>query len=66
MQYALKANDSGKIPAHNHPSDNLLPGDADKKITEELKRALSHMVIALPDHLIITSDQKYKLIMHFI
>ena len=66
MQYALKANASGVIMAHNHPSDNLMPSDADKKITEELKRALSHMGLSLLDHLIITSDEEYKSIMDFI
>jgi len=34
---ALKTNSSKIILAHNHPSGNLNPSDADKKLTQKLK-----------------------------
>ena len=40
--------------AHNHPSGNLKPSQADIKITEKIKRAGELMDIHLLDHLIIT------------
>ena len=36
---ALKCNASSIIIAHNHPSGNLNPSEADKSITEKLKKA---------------------------
>ncbi len=42
------------ILAHNHPSGNLIPSDADKKITQKIKEAAKLMDITLFDHIIIT------------
>jgi len=39
--------------AHNHPSGNQTPSQADKQITEKLKQALSLVEIRLLDHFII-------------
>jgi DNA repair protein RadC len=43
------------IFAHNHPSGNLEPSDADKKITRQLKEA-AVMEIPVIDHLIVTQS----------
>ena len=37
LQYAIKANASGVIMAHNHHSGNIEPSDADNKITSKIK-----------------------------
>ena len=59
MQAAIKANASGIIVCHNHPSGNLNPSETDSKITKKIKDAGSLMDIQLLDHLIITPDDDY-------
>jgi len=49
---------SGIILAHNHPSGNLSPSDADLKITKKIKDAAALLDLTVLDHLII-SDQGY-------
>ncbi len=49
---------SGIILAHNHPSGNLSPSDADLKITRKIKEAAQLLDLSLLDHLIL-SDQGY-------
>jgi DNA repair protein RadC len=55
-QTALKANASGVIIAHYHPSGNPLPSDADKLITRKLKDAGQVLDINLLDHLILLPE----------
>ena len=57
---ALKANASGIILAHNHPSGSLYPSDADDKITQKLYKAGKILDIEVLDHLIITKDGYYS------
>jgi DNA repair protein RadC len=57
-RWALEADASGVVIAHNHPSGQTLPSDQDRSITKKLKEALKLFDIALLDHLII-GDQKY-------
>ena len=52
---ALKANATGIILAHNHPSGNLQPSEADKILTQKLKDGGKLLDIAVLDHLIVTS-----------
>ena len=49
---------SGIILAHNHPSGNLSPSEADLKITRKIKDAAILLDLSLLDHLIV-SDQGY-------
>ncbi|WP_428231100.1 JAB domain-containing protein [Flavobacterium sp.] len=51
---ALKCNASGIILAHNHPSENLKPSEADRKITRRLKDSCDLLEITLVDHIIIS------------
>ncbi len=62
LQYAIKSNASAVILAHNHPSGNLNPSDADLRITERVKEALKLVDIELLDHLILTYEEKYAII----
>lgn len=59
FQVALKASASAVIVAHNHPSGNLNPSEADKKITARLKEAGQFLDISVLDHLILT-EESYK------
>jgi len=60
LQYAIKANASGLIVCHNHPSGNLQPSESDTAITRKIKDSAVLMDIQLLDHLIINSDTYYS------
>jgi DNA repair protein RadC len=57
---ALKTNASSIILAHNHPSGNLEPSDADIKLTRKLAEAGKVLEITLLDHLVVTSEGYYS------
>jgi DNA repair protein RadC len=59
LQYAIKANASGIIICHNHPSGNLNPSESDLAITRKVKDSAKLMDIQLLDHLIITPEAGY-------
>lgn len=59
LQLALKSNSSGVVISHNHPSQSIIPSDADNKLTKRVKDACALMEITLIDHLIITSGDNY-------
>ena len=61
FQAALKANASGIILAHNHPSGNRTPSQADIDLTKKVKAAGNFLEIALLDHLIILPEGYYSL-----
>ena len=60
LKMALEKHATSIIFAHNHPSGNLDPSDADKKITRQLKESGKIMDIPLIDHLIITQGGYYS------
>ena len=60
LQAAIKANASGIIVCHNHPSGNINPSESDNKITQKIKQSGNIMDIQLLDHLIITTDEYYS------
>lgn len=53
LKNALLQNANKIIIAHNHPSGNLQPSNADKTLTQKLKEAAEWMDIKLLDHLIV-------------
>lgn len=57
---ALKANASGIIMAHNHPSGTLAASQADRDITKKVREAGRILEIPLLDHLIITIEGYYS------
>ena len=59
LQYAIKANASGIIICHNHPSGNLQPSESDMAITRKIKESGALMDIQLLDHLIIIPEGRY-------
>ncbi|AMA49979.1 JAB domain-containing protein [Flavobacterium covae] len=60
LSVALKCNASSIILVHNHPSGNMKPSEADKKITSKLKKACDLLEIYLLDHLIISNQDYYS------
>jgi DNA repair protein RadC len=55
-KYAIDTLASGIILAHNHPSGNEQPSDADQKITDDIKGVLNIIDVTLLDHIILTKD----------
>lgn len=53
---ALKANACGVVLAHNHPSGNTEPSQADLDLTRKIKEAGVLLEISVIDHLILTCD----------
>lgn len=53
VKKALSHNAAAVIFAHNHPSGNPEPSEADKQITEKLKNALGTVDIRVLDHLVV-------------
>jgi len=60
FQSALLSNASSIILFHNHPSQNLNPSEADKKITKKIANAGNFLDITLLDHIIITENCYYS------
>lgn len=60
LSVALKTAATGVILAHNHPSGNLKPSEADKELTIKIREACKLMDIQLLDHLIISSTGSYS------
>ncbi|MDZ7650383.1 MAG: JAB domain-containing protein [Cytophagales bacterium] len=57
---ALKGAASGMILAHNHPSGNLQPSQADLDLTKKIREAGKLLEIQLLDHVIVTSEGYYS------
>jgi DNA repair protein RadC len=57
---AIKASASGFILAHNHPSGNLTPSQADIDLTKKMKEGGKLLEIQLLDHLIVTTEGYYS------
>ena len=61
FQAALKANSVAIIAAHNHPSGQLYPSDADTKLTRKIRDAGNFLDITLLDHIILSSEGYYSM-----
>ncbi|TDR41161.1 DNA repair protein RadC [Tahibacter aquaticus] len=57
VKSALAANAWAGILAHNHPSGDAEPSDADIALTHELQAALRLVDVKLLDHFIVTAAQ---------
>ena len=56
---ALKSLSVAMILTHNHPSGTMRPSDADKRLTNKIKKAAELLDIKLLDHLIIHPDGNF-------
>lgn len=59
-KYAIESLSTSIILAHNHPSGNLNPSEADRILTDRVKKGLAILDIRLFDHLILASDSYYS------
>ena len=53
---AIKANACSIIMAHNHPSGNLQPSQADIDLTRKMKEGGKLLEIQVMDHVIVTTE----------
>ncbi|RYY07566.1 MAG: JAB domain-containing protein [Sphingobacteriaceae bacterium] len=60
FQTALENHAASVILAHNHPSGNLKPSQADLDLTKKLRQAGVLLDITVPDHLIFTDSGYYS------
>jgi len=60
FQRAILSNATRICIAHNHPSGNPQPSEADKLFTERIKEAGDLLGISLLDHLVVTSNRYYS------
>ena len=59
-KYALDSLSPAVILAHNHPSGNTNPSQADKETTQKIIDALALFDIRVYDHIILTKDDFYS------
>lgn len=64
FQPAINLHASSIIIAHNHPSGNLNPSEADIKLTKKICEAGSILEIPVQDHIILTVDSFYSFGQH--
>jgi DNA repair protein RadC len=64
VQKALEHNAAKVIFAHNHPSDDCDPSQADKEITRDLQRVLSAISITAVDHIVVSRKSTYSFAAH--
>ena len=60
LKNALEVGATGIILAHNHPSGNLKPSEADKQLTNKLKVASESLDIKVLDHVIVTEKAYFS------
>ncbi len=60
IKSALDNRAQALILAHNHPSENLTPSEADDQLTKKIKDAASFFEIKLLDHIIIGGSKYYS------
>lgn len=57
----LTAGATGMVVAHNHPSGNATPSNADDQLTRQLVEGANLLALRIHDHLIITDDSVYSM-----
>lgn len=57
---ALKSGATSIILAHNHPSGNLSPSNADRFLTDRIREAGLLLDIKVADHIILSPDSYYS------
>ncbi len=60
LKLAIEVLASGIVLAHNHPSGNLRPSQADVNLTKQIKQACGLLEVNLVDHLIVTDHGYYS------
>lgn len=59
-KYAVDSLSTNIILAHNHPSGNIKPSQADKSLTFKIKEGLKLFDISVSDHVILTKESHFS------
>lgn len=62
LKKALENNAVNIIISHNHPSGNLNPSNADKRLTNRLQQAAGYLDIKVLDHIIVSENGYYSFV----
>ena len=60
FKIAIEENACSIILAHNHPSGNIAPSDADKSLTKKIKESGFIIDIPVVDHIIVSNNDYYS------
>lgn len=58
---AISSNASAVVLAHNHPSGDVMPSNADRETTAMLERLLDSLGIAMYDNIVVTHNAGYSM-----
>ena len=61
VRAAINCNAAAAVLAHNHPSGDSTPSQADFKITNRLKEALALIDVRVLDHIIVGEGEPYSM-----
>lgn len=64
FQIAILSGAVAIIVAHNHPSGEVKPSDADHQVTKKLKEAGELLGIKVLDHVIVGDDSYHSFVQH--
>lgn len=64
VKATLQFNAAAVILAHNHPSGDTQPSDADKHITQRLVDALTLIDVRVLDHIVVGGNQTFSFAEH--
>lgn len=64
VKAAFAVNAGGAVLFHNHPSGNILPSEADKRITKRLEEVLDMVDVRVLDHVIVGGVNHYSFAEH--
>lgn len=59
VEEALKCKATSLILAHNHPDGVAEPSDDDKRITDEIKKALATVEVSMQEHILLAGNEYY-------
>ena len=60
FRFACRSNAASLLIAHNHPSQNPLPSEEDRFITNSLIKAAKILAIPVVDHVIVTDLEVFS------
>ncbi|MCG6985379.1 MAG: hypothetical protein LJE61_09310, partial [Thiocapsa sp.] len=60
----LELNAAAVILAHNHPSGNATPSQADHRITQRIKETLALLEVRVLDHFVVGGGDAYSFASH--
>ena len=64
VKEVLRVNSSAVLAAHNHPSGQCSPSQADELITRHLRDCLGLIEVKLLDHIIVAGNETYSFAEH--